>query len=58
MVDKCIVCSKKLKVTEKNLCSCAKNICMKHKERKAHDCNFQSKTVTYDKVIADKINKI
>jgi len=41
----CIICHKKLKVFEYNLCSCGENVCIKHVNRNLHDCKKIRKIV-------------
>lgn len=55
---KCIVCMKNLKVTELNLCSCKRNVCMKHRGRNSHMCELHLKTIKMEKIVAVKVNKI
>lgn len=55
---KCIVCMKNLKVTELNLCSCKRNVCMKHRGRNSHMCELNLKTIKMEKIVAIKVNKI
>lgn len=55
---RCQICCKKLKVFEKNLCSCGVNVCMKHLSRSEHDCKLQKKILQLVKVVAPKISMI
>lgn len=56
---KCIVCKKFLKVFERNLCSCKKLVCMKHKQRALHECPDEKKMEdSMTKVVAPKVLKI
>lgn len=55
---KCIVCGKKLKIFEYDLCSCKKNVCMKHLPKYSHDCVNKSNIKKYEKIVSQKILKI
>jgi len=55
---KCIVCKKKLKITETNLCSCKTNVCMKHRDRSSHKCQLDMNMDKMDQIVPLKINKI
>ena len=55
---KCIICHKKLKFFETNLCSCNKNICMKHAQRSKHSCPEGKDPINIEKVLFQKIVKI
>ena len=57
-MNKCIVCRKKLKVYESDLCGCKTPVCMKHKDRSSHNCQEHDKIIVGIRVVADKINKI
>ena len=54
---KCVVCSKFLKVFEKNLCSCQLTVCIRHAQRFLHACPDEE-SVKLVKVVAPKIIKI
>jgi hypothetical protein len=55
---KCVVCGKKLKVIEKNLCSCGSDVCMVHRNKFDHDCKHGMVQCIGDKIIASKVQKI
>ena len=55
---KCIVCGKKLKIIEKDLCSCGADVCMIHRNKFDHDCKNGMVQGIGDKIIASKIQKI
>ena len=54
---RCIICNRKLKVFELNLCSCEKNVCMLHKEKTQHDCT-NYKDIKLEKVTGEKVIKL
>ena len=58
MSQKCIICKRKLKITEMNLCSCSKHICFEHKDKSSHNCNIFPKKILNEKIVAIKVNKI
>ena len=55
---KCVICKRKLKITEINLCSCDKNICFKHKDKISHNCSISPNITIKEKIVAIKVNKI
>lgn len=55
---RCVMCRKRLKVFERNLCSCGKDVCLKHVQRSLHDCPLNLDKVLMEKVDAPKILKI
>jgi hypothetical protein len=58
---RCVVCDKYLKLFERNLCSCKRDVCMKHRQRTQHGCADVAKSVKREKlakVVAPKIIKI
>jgi hypothetical protein len=55
---KCVVCGKKLKLIEENLCSCGSDVCMVHRNKFDHDCKNGKIQGIGDKIISAKIQKI
>lgn len=55
---KCVICKKKLKIFEMNLCSCGKKLCIKHVQRFSHRCTGGKDSVKITKVVAPKVVKI
>jgi len=57
-IKRCIVCRKKLKVFEKNLCSCGKDVCISHMTKSRHDCVKVVKVKQQERIVALKVVKI
>lgn len=55
---KCVVCNRKLRLFETNLCSCNSSVCIYHTERDLHDCPLNTKLKIIDAVVASKVSKI
>lgn len=55
---RCIICKKKLKHYEANLCSCEENVCIKHSQKVFHDCKLSKKIIEHPRIVASKIDKI
>ena len=54
----CIVCKKKLKFFETNLCSCKEHVCVKHMQKSMHSCTEGKKYVKLEKIVSPKVVKI
>ena len=54
---RCIVCNRKLKVFELNLCSCGKDVCMLHREKTKHNC-LNSEEIKLEKISGEKVIRI